>query len=86
MEFEAVIAKHLDAKHVRITHIQQEYEMKIKGLMPATVRQELEDTISSMKSQVTFLQKRASVLQEELDTYRNRRWVYHFTSSLTLPF
>ncbi|XP_041072480.1 centrosomal protein of 112 kDa isoform X1 [Carcharodon carcharias] len=57
----------------QITHIQQEYEMKIKGLMPATVRQELEDTISSMKSQVTFLQKRASVLQEELNTYRNRR-------------
>ncbi|XP_043571167.1 centrosomal protein of 112 kDa [Chiloscyllium plagiosum] len=57
----------------QITHIQQEYEMKIKGLMPATVRHELEDTISSLKSQVTFLQKRASVLQEELNTYRNRR-------------
>ncbi|XP_067859989.1 centrosomal protein of 112 kDa [Heptranchias perlo] len=57
----------------QITHIQQEYEMKIKGLMPATVRQELEDTIASMKSQVTFLQKRASVLQEEVNTYRSRR-------------
>uniref|UniRef100_UPI00398F5A4E centrosomal protein of 112 kDa isoform X2 n=1 Tax=Pristiophorus japonicus TaxID=55135 RepID=UPI00398F5A4E len=57
----------------QITHIQQEYEMKIKGLMPATVQQELEDTIVSMKSQVTFLQKRASVLQEELNTYRHRR-------------
>ncbi|XP_072414988.1 centrosomal protein of 112 kDa isoform X4 [Chiloscyllium punctatum] len=57
----------------QITHIQQEYEMRIKGLMPATVRHELEDTISSLKSQVTFLQKRASVLQEELNTYRNRR-------------
>ncbi|XP_067914608.1 centrosomal protein of 112 kDa isoform X2 [Heterodontus francisci] len=57
----------------QITHIQQEYEMKIKGLMPATVRQELENTIVSMKSQITFLQKRASVLQEELNTYRSRR-------------
>ncbi|XP_078082136.1 centrosomal protein of 112 kDa isoform X2 [Mustelus asterias] len=64
--------KELEAQE-QITHIQQEYEMKIKGLMPATVQQELEDTISSMKSQVTFLQKRASVLQEELNTYRNRR-------------
>ncbi|XP_043941043.1 centrosomal protein of 112 kDa isoform X2 [Protopterus annectens] len=57
----------------QITHVRQEYEMKIKGLMPTSLRQELEDTISSLKSQVNFLQKRASVLQEELNTYRNRK-------------
>ncbi|XP_049324081.1 centrosomal protein of 112 kDa isoform X2 [Astyanax mexicanus] len=57
----------------QITLIRQEYELKIKGLMPAELRQELEDTITSLKSQVNFLQKRASVLQEDLDACRNRR-------------
>ncbi|XP_067164766.1 centrosomal protein of 112 kDa isoform X4 [Apteryx mantelli] len=57
----------------QMTHIRQEYETKLKGLMPASMRQELEDTIVSLKSQVTILQKRASVLQEELNAYRTRR-------------
>ncbi|XP_060058596.1 centrosomal protein of 112 kDa isoform X1 [Erinaceus europaeus] len=57
----------------QITYIRQEYETKFKGLMPASLRQELEDTISSLKSQVNFLQKRASILQEELSTYQGRR-------------
>ncbi|XP_049557460.1 centrosomal protein of 112 kDa isoform X15 [Orcinus orca] len=57
----------------KITYIRQEYETKFKGLMPASLRQELEDTISSLKSQVNFLQKRASILQEELMTYQCRR-------------
>ncbi|XP_075418238.1 centrosomal protein of 112 kDa isoform X2 [Tenrec ecaudatus] len=57
----------------QITYIRQEYETKFKGLMPASLRQELEDTISSLKSQVSFLQKRACVLQEELTTYQSRR-------------
>ncbi|XP_060108315.1 centrosomal protein of 112 kDa [Heteronotia binoei] len=57
----------------QMNSIRQEYETKLKGLMPASLRQELEDTIISLKSQVTFLQKRASILQEELNTYRTRR-------------
>ncbi|XP_030646111.1 centrosomal protein of 112 kDa [Chanos chanos] len=57
----------------QITQIRQECENKIKGLMPAELRQELEDTIASLKSQVNFLQKRASVLQEDLDACRSRR-------------
>ncbi|KAK3520436.1 hypothetical protein QTP70_024189, partial [Hemibagrus guttatus] len=36
-----------------ITRIRQEYELKIKGLMPAELRQELEDTITSLKSQAS---------------------------------
>lgn len=32
--------------------VRQEYEEKIKGLMPAELRQELEDTITSLKAQV----------------------------------
>ncbi|CAJ1074972.1 centrosomal protein of 112 kDa isoform X2 [Xyrichtys novacula] len=57
----------------KVTAVCQEYEKKIKGLMPAELRQELEDTIASLKAQVNFLQKRASLLQEELDACRSRR-------------
>ncbi|XP_054986406.1 centrosomal protein of 112 kDa isoform X2 [Sorex araneus] len=64
--------KELEAQE-QITYIRQEYETKFKGLMPASLRQELEDTISSLKSQVNFLQKRASILQEELTTYQGGR-------------
>ncbi|XP_075435648.1 centrosomal protein of 112 kDa [Ascaphus truei] len=64
--------KELD-KQEQMTHIRQEYEMRIKGLMPFAMRQELEDTILSLKSQVNFLQKRAQVLQEDLNTNQNKR-------------
>uniref|UniRef100_A0A8C3X951 Centrosomal protein 112 n=1 Tax=Catagonus wagneri TaxID=51154 RepID=A0A8C3X951_9CETA len=57
----------------QITYVRQEYETKLKGLMPASLRKELEDTISSLKSQVSFLQKRASILQDELTSYQSRR-------------
>ncbi|XP_071672871.1 centrosomal protein of 112 kDa isoform X4 [Patagioenas fasciata] len=59
--------------HEQMTHIRQEYETTLRGLMPASLRQELEDTIVSLKSQVNILQKRVSVLQEELNTYHARR-------------
>ncbi|XP_064891054.1 centrosomal protein of 112 kDa isoform X6 [Columba livia] len=59
--------------HEQMTHIRQEYETTLKGLMPASLRQELENTIVSLKSQVNILQKRVSVLQEELNTYHARR-------------
>uniref|UniRef100_A0A3B3VLV1 Centrosomal protein 112 n=1 Tax=Poecilia latipinna TaxID=48699 RepID=A0A3B3VLV1_9TELE len=58
----------------RVTMVHQEYEEKIKGLMPADLRKELEDTITSLKAQVSFLQKTASLLQEDLDACRNRRY------------
>eukprot|EP00064_Thunnus_orientalis_P011134 superscaffoldBa00001579_g11164 len=37
----------------QVTVVRQEYEERIKGLMPAELRQELEDTITSLKAQVT---------------------------------
>lgn len=36
----------------QVTVVRQEYEEKLKGLMPAELRQELEDTITSLKAQV----------------------------------
>ncbi|XP_008939444.1 PREDICTED: centrosomal protein of 112 kDa, partial [Merops nubicus] len=50
--------------HEQITLIRQEYETTLKGLMPASLRQELEDTITSLKSQVNILQKRLSLMEE----------------------
>uniref|UniRef100_A0A674I8C3 Centrosomal protein 112 n=1 Tax=Terrapene triunguis TaxID=2587831 RepID=A0A674I8C3_9SAUR len=38
----------------QVTYIRQEYETKLKGLMPASLRKELEDTIASLKSQVRY--------------------------------
>ncbi|NWX45544.1 CE112 protein, partial [Steatornis caripensis] len=38
--------------HEQMTQIRQEYENTLKGLMPASLRQELEETIVSLKSQV----------------------------------
>ncbi|XP_009900970.2 centrosomal protein of 112 kDa [Dryobates pubescens] len=58
--------------HDQITLIRHEYETTLKGLMPASLRQELEDTIVSLKSQVNILEKRLS-LQEELNTHQARR-------------
>uniref|UniRef100_A0A8C6X2V0 Centrosomal protein 112 n=2 Tax=Elapinae TaxID=42168 RepID=A0A8C6X2V0_NAJNA len=46
--------KDLEAQE-QVTSIRQEYETKLKGLMPASLRQELEDTILSLKSQVKSL-------------------------------
>ncbi|XP_044129669.1 centrosomal protein of 112 kDa isoform X2 [Bufo gargarizans] len=57
----------------QIAHIRQEYELKIRGLMPAAMRHELEDTITSLKSQVNFLQKRAQVLQDDLTFHQSIR-------------
>lgn len=39
---------------LQVTHIRQEYENTLKSLMPASLRQELEDTIVSLKSQVNL--------------------------------
>ncbi|XP_047212814.1 centrosomal protein of 112 kDa-like isoform X4 [Girardinichthys multiradiatus] len=67
-----LLSKELETEE-RVTMVHQEYEEKIKGLMPADLRQELEDTITSLKAQVGFLQKTASLLQEDLDACRSRR-------------
>ncbi|XP_038013481.1 centrosomal protein of 112 kDa isoform X2 [Motacilla alba alba] len=47
----------------QLVTIREEYQKILKGLLPASTRKEFEDTISSLKSQVSFLQKR--VLQED---------------------
>ncbi|KAM9345789.1 LOW QUALITY PROTEIN: centrosomal protein of 112 kDa [Symphorus nematophorus] len=67
-----LLSKELETEE-KVTVVRQEYEEKIKGLIPAELRQELEDTITSLKVQVDFLQKRASLLQEDLDACRSGR-------------
>ncbi|KAM4598291.1 centrosomal protein of 112 kDa [Polymixia lowei] len=46
-----LISKELETQE-QVTAVRQECELKIKGLMPADLRQELEDTIASLKAQV----------------------------------
>lgn len=36
----------------QVTEVRRQYEEKIKGLMPAELQKELEDTITSLKAQV----------------------------------
>ncbi|NWW96300.1 CE112 protein, partial [Rhynochetos jubatus] len=38
----------------QVTNMRLDYETRLKGLMPASLRQELEDTIASLQSQVNF--------------------------------
>ncbi|XP_052772842.1 centrosomal protein of 112 kDa-like isoform X2 [Mya arenaria] len=51
----------------KITHLKMSYEEKMRGLMPSSVRQELESTIESLRSQVSSLQQKCNLLQEDLD-------------------
>ncbi|XP_034449672.1 centrosomal protein of 112 kDa isoform X2 [Hippoglossus hippoglossus] len=67
-----LLSKELETEE-KVTVVRQEYQEKLKGLMPVELRQELEDTITSLKAQVNFLQKRASLLQEDLNACRSRR-------------
>uniref|UniRef100_A0A8C4F8J7 Centrosomal protein 112 n=1 Tax=Dicentrarchus labrax TaxID=13489 RepID=A0A8C4F8J7_DICLA len=46
-----LLSKELETEE-KVTVVRQECEEKIKGLMPAELRQELEDTITSLKAQV----------------------------------
>uniref|UniRef100_A0A667YY54 Centrosomal protein 112 n=1 Tax=Myripristis murdjan TaxID=586833 RepID=A0A667YY54_9TELE len=56
-----LLSKELETDE-QVTAVRQEYEEKIKGLMPAELRQELEDTITSLKAQhSSVLDKRLSI-------------------------
>ncbi|XP_049600170.1 centrosomal protein of 112 kDa isoform X3 [Syngnathus scovelli] len=57
----------------KVTTVCREYEEKMKGLIPAELRQELEDTVASLKAQVNYLQRRADILQESSDACCNNR-------------
>ncbi|EDO31913.1 predicted protein, partial [Nematostella vectensis] len=57
----------LDAQE-RVSRMRLQYEEKMKGLLPADLRDELEDTIESLRQQISVLQSRANILQEEIDT------------------
>ncbi|XP_061173000.1 centrosomal protein of 112 kDa-like isoform X3 [Saccostrea echinata] len=58
----------MEADHEeKITHLKLSFEEKLRGLIPSSVRQELEDTITSLKSQINSLQQKTLILQEEVD-------------------
>ncbi|XP_070185125.1 trichohyalin-like isoform X3 [Littorina saxatilis] len=51
----------------KTTRLKLEQEDRLRGMLPGEMKQELEDTISSLHSQVNTLQQRSAMLQEELD-------------------
>ncbi|XP_064628434.1 centrosomal protein of 112 kDa-like isoform X2 [Lineus longissimus] len=53
----------------KILQVKLQYEQRIRGLMPAAMQRELEDTITSLQEQVTALQQRVVILQEDLDMH-----------------
>ncbi|KAL8592673.1 hypothetical protein ACOMHN_037613 [Nucella lapillus] len=58
----------LEADHEeKTTRLKLEHEEKVRAMLPGEMKQELEDTICSLKCQVDTLQQRAAMLQEELD-------------------
>eukprot|EP00105_Crassostrea_gigas_P003375 XP_011416201.1 PREDICTED: centrosomal protein of 112 kDa isoform X4 [Crassostrea gigas] len=71
----------MEADHEeKITHLKLSFEEKLRGLVPSSVRQELEDTIGSLKSQINSLQQKTLILQEEVDL-KNKYPLGQFASS-----
>ncbi|XP_069117360.1 centrosomal protein of 112 kDa-like isoform X3 [Argopecten irradians] len=64
----------------KTTQLKLAYEEKMRGMMSLSVRQELEDTIDSLKSQVNSLQQRSLILQEEIDL-KNQYTLNQFQAS-----
>lgn len=75
VETQKAVVKHLEKRvqqteldsQEKVSRLRLQYEEKMKGLMPASLREELEDTIESQRQQIVVLQSRTRVLQEELD-------------------
>jgi len=75
VETQKAVVKHLEKRvqqteldsQEKVSRLRLQYEEKMKGLMPASLREELEDTIESLRQQIVVLQSRTRVLQEELD-------------------
>eukprot|EP00111_Clytia_hemisphaerica_P002603 TCONS_00007398-protein len=50
----------------QISKLMLQSEEKMKGLLPITVQKDLQETIETMREQITILKSRAEILQEEL--------------------
>uniref|UniRef100_A0A3Q2DNR1 Uncharacterized protein n=1 Tax=Cyprinodon variegatus TaxID=28743 RepID=A0A3Q2DNR1_CYPVA len=65
-----LLSKELESEE----RVHQEYEEKIKGLMPADLRQELEDTITYLKAQVrNYLVKINKILHNSAESYNQQQ-------------
>nr|CAB3229848.1 centrosomal protein of 112 kDa-like [Phallusia mammillata] len=56
----------------QITRVKMQYEERMKGLLPKSLKDDLEETISCLKSQVKSLQQRTEILQDEVEAERVR--------------
>jgi hypothetical protein len=57
------------------------YEERLKGLLPLTIKNDYEETICALRSQVESLQQRTMILQSELDD-RNQMANSTYTPSI----
>ena len=57
---------------MKLSQARLRYEDKLSGLLPQSIRKELEDTIVSLKAQVTSLSERCILLQEQVAKKRTK--------------
>ena len=61
--FELAVTEHAE----NLAKQRLEYEEKVHGLLPHSVKVELEDTIESLRQQISLLQSQVELLREEVD-------------------
>lgn len=55
-----------------IEHLHVQFAEQMRGMLPADVRDDLESTIASLRSQSELLEQRSSLLQDRLNTSNHR--------------
>ena len=58
----------LDLKD-KITHVKMQYEERLGGMLPKSVKTDFEQTISFLKSQIKSLQQKISVLDDSTSEF-----------------
>eukprot|EP00731_Ephydatia_muelleri_P029343 Em0020g987a len=56
----------------KLSTLKMYYESRLKGMLPTSVKQEYESTISSLRTQVSILHQKTEVLQREIDRRQAR--------------
>lgn len=64
-----------------VLNLKMHYEEKLKGLLPLSIKNDYEETISALRSQVDSLKQRTVILQNEFDE-RNQAVNSSFTPSI----
>lgn len=66
-----------------VLNLKMHYEEKLKGMLPISIKNDYEETIGALRSQVESLQKRTHILQTEFEE-RNQAVNSSYTPSIWL--